>query len=204
MFRNIENPLQHFSAQKIKRKEPERSSIRPSSIHNDNMQLLQTIAFLFGLYALASATTTLPESSHRSMATVEQEKAHVRVRKRALGETPKSPTKSKRMLKASGGSGDGNGNIDKSSSYATCTTFEGVPPGIMNKTRERNQDDECLNKNGCNTGCCRMFNYLQCDKKEEFYLLEVRHVGSTSIVCFDVNTPTKQKILTNIFFFCLL
>ena len=37
-------------------------------------------------------------------------------------------------------------------------------------------------ENACNTGYCRVYNWLQCDVVSEFYWLEVGRVRPTSIV----------------------
>jgi hypothetical protein len=142
---------------------------------------LQTIVFLFGLHALASATRTLPESSLCLMAAQEEE--HDRksvVRKRGLrGEAPSTPkTRRLKSQRNSGGDGNNGGGVGGRSGYGSCTTLASVGQHIIDSTRTRDPADACLTENACNTGCCRIHNRLVCDKDEAFGWLEVCRIGN--------------------------
>jgi hypothetical protein len=157
------------------------------------MKLIQTIIF-FGICALASAT--LPEGSHRSMAEPgkdEMSQEHGSVRKRASGEqkTNDLNTYRTRRNKSShgGGSGDPNPNPDPDKKFgdnSPCMPFEDIPQRYFNGTTglpnpQQGGDVECLVKNACNEGCCRVFTtFLVCDlggNNQDFDTLQVRDDG---------------------------
>jgi hypothetical protein len=163
------------------------------SIHNDTTTtimklLLQTIVF-FGLYALASTTRTLSESSHGSVVDHDEEMPHARARKRGLfgDEKPNStPQNRRRRNKASKkGKKSGGGNLEDRDFglNAPCMPFDNIPDYVIEGTPEGgdSSDQVCLTENGCNEGCCRVaYTWLICDlggSDQNFSTLQVRGDG---------------------------
>jgi hypothetical protein len=163
--------LQTILAHKLKADESRKTKAKAttvSSTQNYTMQLLQTTVVLLGLVFVLASAAKLPEIPRL-------DKEEEVVRRRYL--------KSEKGGKNNGGGGSGGGEtIDRSSSYDSCTPFTKVPSSVIAFTERRDENDACLTENACNTGCCRMYNWLQCDEVSEFYWLEVRRVGHTSIV----------------------
>jgi hypothetical protein len=146
------------------------------------MKLLQAIVF-FGLDALAGAT--LPEGSHRSMAEPEEmSQENKSVRKRSPSQQKKNTpnTYRTRRNKASNGGDNGGGNGDQVFGAAdSCMPFEDIPDYVLAGTTLDNPqaDTECLVKNACNAGCCRVFNtWMVCDSgsNQNFNTLQVREL----------------------------
>jgi hypothetical protein len=148
------------------------------------MKLLQTIVF-FGLYALTSAS--LAEGSHPSMAEPEE---HGSVRKRALEEQKANNPNiyRRRNKKNKGGGGGGNFPDGAFGQNHACVPFENIEERIIRGTTpDSGGDVECLDKNACTGGCCRIFNFIMvCDLVggDNFFTLPVRdngvqeHIGS--------------------------
>jgi hypothetical protein len=140
------------------------------------MKLLQTAAVL-GIFALASAKPTRVPSA----GLLEEEEASQggAVRRRSL----------KQNKGGGGGTPVDEPGIDRSGGYLNCKPFENVREDVKDFTLARDPTNECLTKNTCNTGCCRIFNYLVCDPVNEYYWLQVRRVGPTSIVLISIPPP---------------
>ena len=153
----LEGPF--FATHKLKEDENRSNKSRSdnsasSSTQNYTMKNLQTIVVL-GLFALVSA--------------------------KKLPKIPPPREGSVRRAKK-GKNSNNDGDRDRSGGYDSCIPLDTVPPGIISATTGRDPNDECLTENKCNTGCCRVYNWLQCDEDNEYYWLEVRRVKPTSIV----------------------
>jgi hypothetical protein len=134
------------------------------------MKLLQTIVFLAS-FAPASAKK-LP-----NIHGMEEEKA------------PRQASVRRRAKKDGNSNGDaGNaGSAARAGGYDSCVSLEDVPSGIIEKTAV---GDACLTENACNTGCCRLYNFLICDEENDFFGLEVRLIEPTCIVyCCQYQPP---------------
>jgi hypothetical protein len=156
------------------------------------MKFLQTTVVLGLLCALASAKLVVPDFRRLE----EEDSSHGgAVRRRYL---PKGDSQGKNA-KGGGGSNAADETIDRSGGYDSCLPFASLSSGVIASTKQRDLTvggtNACLTENACNTGCCRIYNWLQCDEVNEYYWLEVRRVGPNSIVIgSNNNTTTKTRI----------